>query len=235
MYRRADFIWSEKQPIDPGGLMRLFVGGRKPRQERPNRFFLFRCRVVLPGAPDEARLELTVDGRYQLFVNGERVGRGPVRCDPLYQRVDTHELAPRLRAGENVIALLVRVYGIDTAWYQRVRGLWSGVFGDGALYADGFARCGEERVEIVSDTSWRCLESSAWTSDTPRVNWGLPQIEVQDGRLLAPDWSAPCTAPAAPPSDCIWTTSGTMPQTLRRPWADHSSENSPIGEEGVIG
>jgi alpha-L-rhamnosidase len=191
VYRRADFVWSEKQPIDSGGLMRLFVGGRKPRTERPNRFFLFRRRVVLPGAPDEARLELTVDGRYQLFANGQRVGRGPVRCDPLYQRVDTHELAPHLRAGENVLALLMRVYGIDTAWYQRVRGLWNPVFGDGALYADGFARCGDERVEILSDTHWRCLESSAWTSDTPRVNWGLPQIEVLDGRALAPDWHAP--------------------------------------------
>jgi hypothetical protein len=191
VYRRADFIWTEKQPIDPGGLVRLFVGGRRERKERPNRFFLFRRRVVLPRAPDEARLEVTVDGRYQLFVNGERVGRGPVRCDPLYQRVDTHHVASRLRAGENVIALLVRVYGVDTAWYQRVRGLWNPVFGDGALYVDGFARAGAERVEIRSDTQWRCLESPAWAGDTPRVNWGLPQIEVHDARALAPGWSQP--------------------------------------------
>jgi hypothetical protein len=30
-------------------------------------------------------------------------------------------------------------------------------------------------------------------------------------------------------------TSGTMPQTFFRPWADHSSLHSPIGEDGVIG
>ena len=191
MYRRADFIWTEKQPIDPGGLLRLFVGGRKPRHERPNRFFLFRRRVVLPRAPDEARLEVTVDGRYQLFVNAERVGRGPVRCDPLFQRVDTHDVAARLHAGENAIAILVRVYGIDTAWYQRVRGLWNPVFGDGGLYLDGFARTGAERVEIRSDLDWRCLESIAWTSDTPRVNFGLPQIEVLDAREIPADWQRP--------------------------------------------
>ena len=191
MYRRADFIWTEKQPIDPGGLMRLFVGGRKARNERPNRFFLFRKRVVLAHAPDQARLEVTVDGRYQLFVNAERVGRGPARCDPLFQRVDTHDVATRLRAGENVIALLVRVYGIDTSWYQRVRGLWNPVFGDGGLYVDGFAQSDVERIEISSDASWRCLESTAWESDTPRVNFGLPQIEVHDARGFPDDWARP--------------------------------------------
>ena len=191
MYRRADFIWTEKQPIDPGGLLRLFVGGRKARDERPNRFFLFRRRVVLARAPGQAQIEVTADGRYQLFVNAERVGRGPARCDPLFQRVDTHDLTTRLRAGENVIALLVRVYGIDTAWYQRVRGLWHPVFGDGGLYVDGFAQSDLERVEISSDESWRCLESPAWESDTPRVNFGLPQIEVHDARALPADWARP--------------------------------------------
>ena len=33
----------------------------------------------------------------------------------------------------------------------------------------------------------------------------------------APACSAPCTAPAAPASDCISTTSGMLPQRLRRP------------------
>ncbi len=51
----------------------------------------------------------------------------------------------------------------------------------------------------------------------------------------APLCSAPCSAPAAPPSLCISTTAGTLPQTLGRSWLDHSSASSAIGEEGVIG
>jgi hypothetical protein len=51
----------------------------------------------------------------------------------------------------------------------------------------------------------------------------------------APAWRAPCTAPAAPPSDCISTTLGTLPHTFARPFADHASACSPIAEEGVIG
>ena len=51
----------------------------------------------------------------------------------------------------------------------------------------------------------------------------------------APPWSAPCRAPAAPPSLCISTTAGTVPQRFVRPLLDHSSASSAIGEEGVIG
>ena len=51
----------------------------------------------------------------------------------------------------------------------------------------------------------------------------------------APPCSAPCSAPAAPPSLCISTTAGTDPHTLGRPWLDHSSASSAIGEDGVIG
>ena len=51
----------------------------------------------------------------------------------------------------------------------------------------------------------------------------------------APLCSAPCSAPAAPPSLCISTTAGTVPQTFGRPWLDHSSASSAIGDDGVIG
>ena len=53
--------------------------------------------------------------------------------------------------------------------------------------------------------------------------------------VSAPDWSAPCSAPAAPPSLCISTTVGTVPHTLGRRAVDHSSASSAIGDDGVIG
>jgi hypothetical protein len=51
----------------------------------------------------------------------------------------------------------------------------------------------------------------------------------------APLWSAPCSAPAAPPSLCICITTGTLPHTLARLRLDHSSASSAIGDDGVIG
>ncbi len=51
----------------------------------------------------------------------------------------------------------------------------------------------------------------------------------------APFWRAPWRAPAAPASDCISTTSGTLPQMFGRPAAAQSSQCSAIGVAGVIG
>ena len=50
-----------------------------------------------------------------------------------------------------------------------------------------------------------------------------------------PVCSAPWTAPAAPPSDCISTTSGTVPQMFFWPFALQASAHSPILLDGVIG
>ncbi|HVN85724.1 MAG TPA: family 78 glycoside hydrolase catalytic domain [Candidatus Binatia bacterium] len=192
MYRRAPFIWTSKQPIDAFGLWRVFFGGPLRREnEGTNRWFLFRRVFELAAPADEARLTTTVDGRYQLFINGTRVGRGPARCDPFHQRTDTYEIAAHLQPGRNVIAMLVRVYGVDTSWYQRVIGHWQPVFGDGALYCDTTIRCGETVVDVLSDEQWRCHECDAWQRDTPRAVWGLGFIEVHDANQMPAGWTLP--------------------------------------------
>src|SRR5262245_47191778 len=191
MHRRARFIWTVNQPIDGAAAFRVFLGRVDQRDDGPNRWFLLRRRLELPSIPDDASLTLTVDGRYQLFVNGTPVGRGPMRCSPLFQRTDTHDLRPWLRQGENVLAVLVHVYGVDTAWYESAKGQWQPVFGDGGLWCEGRARCGAETIEIRSDLDWRILECAAWERDTPRSNWGLGFIEVHDARRMPIGWSEP--------------------------------------------
>jgi hypothetical protein len=189
MYRRAPFIWTSKQEIEPLASWRVFFGGPPRRDDGTNRWFLFRRVFELPGPPDDARLTITVDGRYQLFINGTRVGRGPVRCDPLHQRTDSYDIRAHLEAGTNVVAVLVRVYGVDTSWYQRVEGHWQPVFGDGALHCDAQVRCGETTIDVRSDEHWRCLESTAWQRDTPRSAWGLGFIEVHDANQMPVGWT----------------------------------------------
>ena len=63
-----------------------------------------------------------------------------------------------------------------------------------------------------------------------RRPWAAVKVVVSD-----PACSAPCTAPAAPPSLCISTTSGTVPQMLAIPFAEYSSAHSPMLDDGVIG
>ena len=53
--------------------------------------------------------------------------------------------------------------------------------------------------------------------------------------VSAPAASAPCTAPAAPASDCISFTSTGLPNTFFLPFAAQTSTAAGIGDEGVIG
>ena len=191
MYRRAPFIWTARQPIDPLGYWNQFFGGVRRREDGRNRWFLFRRAFTLPSAPEAATLTITVDGRYQLFVNGTFIGRGPARCDPHHQRTDIHDVAAALRAGDNVVGLLVHVYGEDTSWYQAVRGHWQPVFGDGGVYCDGRVRCGATVVDVCSDLHWRCLECDAWDHTTARPMWSIAFLESHDANRFPLGWAAP--------------------------------------------
>lgn len=182
MRPRAPFIWTIRQPIDPAGLLAVALRARA-REGAKNRWLLFRRVIELATVPTSAPTHVTVDGRQQTFVNGVRVGRGPVRCSPLAQKYDTFDLAPQLRPGRNVIGVLVHVFGQDTSWYERVRGLWQPAFGDGGLWVDGDL--------VQSDLEWRCLECAAWDSSTPPANHGLDFIESFDARAFPAGWLDP--------------------------------------------
>ena len=88
-------------------------------------------------------------------------------------------MADKLHEGANCIAVLVHVYGVDTAWYEKTKGMWVPTFGDGGLWVDGAAvfpgrsGAGQERVSLSTDTDWNCIESEAWDRDTERMNSGL--------------------------------------------------------------
>ena len=153
--------------------------------------FLFRREFSLPARAERAPVTVTVDGRYQLFVNGTRVGRGPARCDPHHLRTDTYDIAAHLQPGRNVLGVLVHVYGVDTSWYQTVRGHWQPVFGDGGLYCDARIDCGAVTIAVRSDEQWRCCECPAWDTRAPRPMWSIGFIEVHDARQMPQGWDLP--------------------------------------------
>lgn len=178
---RAPFIWTPQQPIAENWL--LASRDLPDRDDGKNRWFLFRTEVELEAVPLTASTDITVDGRYILYVNGEEQGRGPVRCSPLAQRYDTHDIASALRPGRNIVAVLIHTYGVDTAFYEGVRGLWRPVFGDGGLWVEG----------PVVDTRqpWRCIESAAWAQDVAQANHSLGFIESLDANELPANWAEP--------------------------------------------
>ena len=95
--------------FDPTGaaLAHSFIWTRPPTATNDSLHAVFRRSFDLAAPPKTARLHLFAYTRYQLFVNGDYVGRGPNRFENRRPEYDTWEIGPRLRAGGNVIAVLV--------------------------------------------------------------------------------------------------------------------------------
>ncbi|MCB8991145.1 MAG: hypothetical protein H6665_11025 [Ardenticatenaceae bacterium] len=129
---RTDWIWRRRGvhaiPFGTGGL---------GHADERNRYVYFRRTFTVDGSVEAANVFVSADGRYQLFVNGRLVGRGPARNHPAHQQADPYNLAPYLQPGRNVIAALVHSYGRETAWYELPHWEQSRAFGSGGFYLQG--------------------------------------------------------------------------------------------------
>ncbi len=188
MHRRANFIWKPDQKIDHEAYFKLVASAPLRREDEHNQWVFFRNSLTLPARPDSAKIKITCDGRYQLFINGEFVSRGPSRASPHFMRYDVIELVNFLHAGANSIAILVHSPGVDLAWYETTKGAWQPIFGDGGLYVELDAHSDTKTFELLSDTSWKCLTAPAWRQDAPRTGWGQDFIEDFDANLHPAGW-----------------------------------------------
>jgi alpha-L-rhamnosidase len=114
--------------------------------------WLFRRTFELPGKPARFVVHVTADARYQLWVNGHPVCRGPQASDPQEWRYESVDLAPWLQAGTNVIAAQVRGYG-DLAPFASMG------------WRTGFLLQGDTAAERIADTGtgWKVLRAEAYT------------------------------------------------------------------------
>ena len=188
--RRAQWIRCPREHGGPAAILDAIFSTRHPDTSGDlNAFWHFRRAFDLPSAPGEAVARVSADARYQLYVNGKFVGRGPARCDPAFQDCDVRDLAPYLRAGPNVIAVLVHSYGREMSWYQLPPLLHLAAFGCATLFfqcdvalQDGGA------VRLDSDTTWRCRRADAWEQNTMAGPVGF--MEVFDARKAPSGWMA---------------------------------------------
>jgi hypothetical protein len=72
----------------------------------------FRRSLKLAAVPGKYTVRVSADNRFILYVNGTRVGDGPARGDLGHWRYERFDLAPALKAGENLITATVWNWGI---------------------------------------------------------------------------------------------------------------------------
>ena len=110
---RGHWIWVPEEPVVPSGGFAATIDPRAPESNG-----LFRKTFILDHRPDRAPARITADSRYALFVNGQELGRGPIRSQFRRLHYDLYDLAPYLVTGENVIAVYVKYYGQEKAFWM---------------------------------------------------------------------------------------------------------------------
>jgi len=189
--RRAHWISPVRTEISMAIIMNAFYGmHRADLTPYQNGFWHCRKTFDLAAPPREALARVSADGRYRLYVNGTYIGRGPTRCDPAFQSYDIHDIAPHLRPGRNVVAILLHSYGRDMSWYQLPAPIQLAACGCAGVFFQGDVTLQDgSKVAVDSDSSWRCLKSEAWQPDT----WGgtVGYLEVYDAAKAIDNWAAP--------------------------------------------
>ncbi len=178
---RGHWIWvpEDQVPFNIG-----LPGGAPPSRRESHG--LFRKRFTLAAAPTRAPARITADSRYVLYVNGQEVSRGPARSQPRRMMYDFLDLAPYLKAGENLIAIQVKYYGRPNSFYippapNSGLGLTGALVFEADLGPDGW---------LVSDASWKATKCLAWEATeagAEPVTGGVP-VEIVDARQLPVGW-----------------------------------------------
>lgn len=130
----------------------------------------------LKERPSSLAARATCDSRYVLFLNGELVGRGPVRGEPEFLGWDEYDLGPLLVTGTNVLVALCRYYGRAGPWWVPASPL--GTLGRGSFC---FETDPDAEVDLVTDSSWRTARAP-WLAQQGGGMHSVPP-EVVDGRL----------------------------------------------------
>ena len=127
-------------------------------------YFMQARRVFdLAAAPKRCIVRLTADSRYKLYVNGRHAASGPSRGFPLHIPYDEVDIAPYLKRGRNVLAMLVQSLGRGT--YQYVSA------DSGAAILLGKAG----GVDISTGPEWRVRRGPGYKrhSCQRRFSWAL--------------------------------------------------------------
>lgn len=151
-------------------------------QSAANTWLAYRKTFTLDEVPQHLTAKISTDTKYWLWINGEMVvfegglKRGPSMYDTYYDPV---EIAPYLKKGENLIAVLVWHFGKDGFCHINS--------GKAALLFD--ARC--EGLEIVSDDTWQCAVYRAYqNTEAPFPNFRLPESNIRfDARQAMTGWN----------------------------------------------
>lgn len=139
-------------------------------------------REIQLESPQSGIIYITADSRYRLYVNGEWIGDGPVRCFPHKQQYDEYDITRNLHPGANAIAVEVMHWGEETFQY---------LIGKPGLFAQLEIQDGGAAKRIVSDAEWKIRLHPGHERRTQRIACQQAFEEILDGRNWDASWQNP--------------------------------------------
>ncbi|MEX0322670.1 MAG: family 78 glycoside hydrolase catalytic domain [Puniceicoccaceae bacterium] len=124
---------------------------------------------------ERARLRVTADSRYVLWVNGQRLGIGPPRAWPAHWEVDEYDLSEVCHEGTNLVAILVLHLGEGTMQYiPNPPGMAAAI-----TIRNGASTPART---IYSDDTWQVKVCNGYVSKAPRMCLQMAFEERYDAR-----------------------------------------------------
>ncbi|NTU81229.1 MAG: alpha-L-rhamnosidase [Chloroflexales bacterium] len=140
---------------------------------------LFRYNFTLDQPLPAARLEIFADTRYEAWIDGASLGRGPARFSRTTREYDVLTLGA-LGAGRHLLAVMVQWAPNNRRSESTIPHLRARILGGQTPIAP-------------APSEWRALQISAWNPDAALVHsWGLlGPSELLDLRRLPAAWASP--------------------------------------------
>jgi hypothetical protein len=162
----------------------------------------FRRALTLAAVPATYIVRVSADNRFIVYVNGHRVGDGPVRGDLLHWRYERFDLAPFLQPGPNLITATVWNFGILAPLAQitdRTAFLLESELDGLDSISTGVKGSGDWQVEI--EPGQRPLDRSTVTLKTYFAAGPGEEIDAAhfDWDWQTPSANSPAWVPAASP------------------------------------
>ncbi len=178
----------------------------------------FRRSFELESAPESLELKITADSCYILWINGEYVNRGPARGFQRHWPFDRIEAAPFLRAGKNVIAVMVYQYGISNYSYAYEN-------------ASGLLLSGQSgSINLGTGAAWKAREAPGYLRAVARASTQYGFQEFFDCRTGDDNWRE------INYDDADWRNIGRFEQRVAgsMPWHDFEERNIPLLTNNIV-
>jgi alpha-L-rhamnosidase len=154
-------------------------GDESPRNE----WWCFRKTFSLSDSyrASEVMLHLTADSRYVVYLNGRKLGFGPVRSWTDQWSYDSYQIGHLLQKGDNVLSVLVMHWGISNFYYLRGRG---GLL----VQMEQLEGDHESKVILSSDETWRHERFYGQDPSADRMSVQQAFAEIIDARKISAEW-----------------------------------------------